>query len=186
MTCKMYTLGITSLAASLKEKLIKDLDFAESCLPKSNITGKRVGIGEIGYPIAHIMERYNIGAKKAELVQARLALISAQVNLEWGVPFWLWWGLHNNEPNHYAKYDCKFAGFAVLNQGDGSKRRLIMNSWRITQEEKRTERRDEESRKEDVPSAKDQPCRKGTWPSSTKEKKHKKEPKAAKRSAHYG
>jgi hypothetical protein len=109
-------------ADSLKNKLYKDLNYAAKFLAPSSIKGKRVGIGEIGYPIAHIMAKYKVDEAKAELIQCRLGLLSAQVNLEWGTPFWLWWGLHNNVPNKGKYYDAKYIGFGLINQHDGSKR----------------------------------------------------------------
>ncbi|MCF7847843.1 MAG: hypothetical protein K9M45_03245 [Kiritimatiellales bacterium] len=109
-------------ADSLRPELFKDLDYVQSKLPPRSIQGKRVGIGEIGYTLVHIRSRYGVDEETAETIQARLALENAQVNLEWGVPFWLWWALHNNEPDGNGGY----LGFGLIDQDSAKKRRL----WR--------------------------------------------------------
>jgi len=111
-------------AASLRETVLTNLDYVEQHLPPRPIGGKRVGIGEIGFPIVHIMQRYKVDEAHAELIQARMALENAMVNLEWGVPFWLWWQLLNNEPNHQARHDLNFLGFGLIDQDTARRRRL--------------------------------------------------------------
>jgi hypothetical protein len=122
--------------ASLKDELYTDLNYVESFLQeRPGIIGRRVGIGEIGYPIVHVMSSYNVKEAEAELIQARLALLSAKVNLEWGTPFWLWWGIHHNEENKMKKYsNYKFKGFGIIDQRNGHKTRLwhefyTYNKW---------------------------------------------------------
>jgi len=67
------------------EQLKTALDFIESKLsPKPGIAGKRVFIGEYGFPIA-----------PAE--QDRLARQVMRAGLEWGCPFVLYWEMYNNE-----------------------------------------------------------------------------------------
>jgi hypothetical protein len=113
-------------AESLKADLYTDLDYVENLLPpRPGIVGKRVGIGEIGYPIVHVMNSYKVKEQEAELIQARLALLSARVNLEWGTPFWLWWGIHHNEEITSKKFpNHKFKGFGLIDQRTGHKTRL--------------------------------------------------------------
>ncbi|WDE96674.1 hypothetical protein PQO03_01665 [Lentisphaera profundi] len=125
---------------SLKSDLYTDLDYVENLLaPRPGLKGRRVGIGEIGYPLVHVMNTYKVSEAKAEIIQARLALLSAQVNLEWGTPFWLWWGIHHNEENNLKKYsDHKFKGFGIIDQATGQKTRLWhefydYNKWANTQ-----------------------------------------------------
>ncbi len=125
------TQGISAWASphsadSLKADLYNDLNYVESLLqPRQGIVGKRVGIGEIGYPIVHIMSSYKVNERKAELIQARLALLSARVNLEWGTPFWLWWGIHHNEEITSKKFpNRRFKGFGLIDQRTGHKTRL--------------------------------------------------------------
>lgn len=114
-------------ADSLRATVFQDLDFVEKHLPERPIPGKRVGIGEIGFPIVYVMNRhrrYRLNEADAELIQARLALENAMVNLEWGTPFWLWWAVHNNEPNQMREYPYQYLGFGVVDQDSGNKRRL--------------------------------------------------------------
>lgn len=112
-------------AESLCAELFKDLDYVESMLQPRKITGKRVGIGEIGYTIVAIMQKYKVDEKKAELIQARLALENAMVNMEWGVPFWIWWAVFNNEPNDSGEHkSIKYKGFGIIDQDSAKKRRL--------------------------------------------------------------
>lgn len=97
--------------ARLRQILFPKLDYVESMLPPRDIPGKRVLIGEIGFPLAHL--KGDRAARETE--QARLALINAQVNLEWGVPFWLWWAVHHNEGTDKAG----FKGFGIVDQTNG-------------------------------------------------------------------
>ena len=114
-------------AQSLRTTLFQDLDFVEKHLPERPIRGKRVGIGEIGFPLVYVMNRhrrYQLSEEAAELIQARLAVENAMVNLEWGTTFWLWWAVHNNEPNRLRQYPYKYLGFGLIDQDSGKKRRL--------------------------------------------------------------
>lgn len=64
------------------------LDYIESRLPpKPGISGKRVWIGEYGFPAA--------AYSPAE--QDRLSRQVMRVGLEWGCPFVLYWEMYNNE-----------------------------------------------------------------------------------------
>jgi hypothetical protein len=69
------------------------LDYIESKLtPKPGIPGKRVFIGEYGYPL-----RINGKAAHTPAEQERLSRIVMRTGLEWGCPFVLYWELYNNE-----------------------------------------------------------------------------------------
>ncbi len=76
------------------------LDYIESKLPaKPGITGKRVFIGEYGFPaIAHSPERQD--ALSREVMRAAL---------DWGCPFVLYWEMYNNEVK-----DGKQRGFWLI------------------------------------------------------------------------
>ena len=82
------------------------LDYIESKLtPKPGITGKRVFIGEYGYPA------FNHG-KPAHTPQQQndLSLITIRAALEWGCPFILYWELYNNEIDE----DGRHRGFCMI------------------------------------------------------------------------
>ena len=68
--------------------VIPALDYIESKLaPKAGITGKRVFLGEYGFPaIRHSPEE-----------QAELSRRVMRAGLEWGCPFVLYWEFYNNE-----------------------------------------------------------------------------------------
>lgn len=75
------------------EKIKAVLDYIESKLPpKPGITGKRVFIGEYGYPVFR-------GGNRTRTAQEQndLSLVTIQAALEWGCPFILYWELYNNE-----------------------------------------------------------------------------------------
>jgi len=68
--------------------LKRALDYIESKLaPKPAIAGKRVFIGEYGFPAIHHTPQE----------QDRLSLAVMRAGLEWGCPFVLYWELYNNE-----------------------------------------------------------------------------------------
>ena len=70
------------------DELKAALDFIESRLPaKSGIPGKRVWIGEYGFP----------AIKFSPEEQDRLSRRVMRVGLEWGSPFVLYWEMYNNE-----------------------------------------------------------------------------------------
>ncbi|HSV75333.1 MAG TPA: hypothetical protein VLH79_16380 [Chthonomonadales bacterium] len=73
---------------TLRNNLRRALDYIESKLPpRPEIAGRRVFIGEFGFPAAgHPPDR-----------QARLARNVFQVALEWGCPYALYWQYHCNE-----------------------------------------------------------------------------------------
>ena len=69
------------------------LNYIESKLtPKPGILGKRVFIGEYGYPVERDGK---YGRAPAE--QDRLSQIVMRTGIEWGCPFVLYWELYNNE-----------------------------------------------------------------------------------------
>lgn len=98
--------------AAMRERIFADLNFVEDNLPPRDIPGKRVFIGEIGYTTENI-QAANKSYSKAQVQkeQARLALLDAKINLEWGTPFWLWWAVH----------DTKGGSFGIVNQMTGEK-----------------------------------------------------------------
>lgn len=74
--------------------LKKALDLLESKLqPKPGIAGKRVWIGEYGFPML---------ANPPE-VQDQKSRALMRAGLEWGCPFILYWQFYNNEVNKEAK-----------------------------------------------------------------------------------
>ena len=69
------------------------LSYIESQLmPKADILGRRVFIGEYGYSAFH-----NGKPHHSPQEQDRLSRITIQAALEWGCPFILYWELYNNE-----------------------------------------------------------------------------------------
>lgn len=68
--------------------VFKALDYIEAHLPKSDITGRRVFIGEYGFELASF--------KDADLQRKYTASIMKWA-LEWGCPFVLYWELYCNE-----------------------------------------------------------------------------------------
>lgn len=78
------------------ENIKPALDYIESKLtPKPGITGKRVFIGEYGYPVG----KPKPGAKPEHTPEEQDALsrVVMRSGLEWGCPFILYWELYNNE-----------------------------------------------------------------------------------------
>ncbi|MFA5292743.1 MAG: hypothetical protein WC496_06875 [Phycisphaerae bacterium] len=70
------------------DKLTSALDYIESKLPPKNIPGKRVFIGEYGYPLDCV------GTPQA---QKEASLAVAIPALQWGCPFVLYWEIYDNE-----------------------------------------------------------------------------------------
>ncbi len=69
------------------------LDYIESKLKsKPAITGKRVFIGEYGYPVFANGNRIRSAEE-----QNALSLVTIRAAMEWGCPFVLYWELYNNE-----------------------------------------------------------------------------------------
>lgn len=111
----MAVWGQPKTEARLREKVFTNLKYVEDNLPPRDIPGKRVFIGEIGFNLQNVKGKNTAMADAvAQKEQARLALISAKVNLEWGTPFWLWWAVHDTAGNE----------FGVVNQKTGEKRTL--------------------------------------------------------------
>ena len=76
------------------DELKQALDFIESKLPpKPGIAGKRVWLGEYGFP--------SIKFSPAE--QDALSRRVMRVGLEWGCPFVLYWEMYNNEVDETGK-----------------------------------------------------------------------------------
>lgn len=80
---------------TLRANLKKALDYIETKLPaKPGVPGKRVFIGEYGFP------RINVGPEK----QATLSRDVIQAALEWGCPFALYWQMYCNEVTPEGKH----------------------------------------------------------------------------------
>lgn len=90
---------------TLRPLVAENLDYIESMLPPRDVPGKRVFIGEIGYTIEDIAKKQGITRKAAEKEQARLALTQAKVNMEWGVPLWLWWATFSSHEGTFGLVD---------------------------------------------------------------------------------
>ncbi len=89
----------------IRERLPKALDTIESRLPaKPGIDGKRVFIGEYGFPLSVV---------KTPEAQDALSRTVAQIGLEWGCPFALYWELYCNEIK-----DGKHRGFWLIDEQD--------------------------------------------------------------------
>ncbi|MEN6386701.1 MAG: hypothetical protein ABFD79_16095, partial [Phycisphaerales bacterium] len=73
---------------AIAERYRKMLDYLESKLPKKNIPGKRVLIGEYGFQRSHFPDAFE---------QERLCRIVNCTALEWGCPFVLYWQMYCNE-----------------------------------------------------------------------------------------
>lgn len=71
-----------------RERVFQALDYIEAHLPPSDIPGKRVFIGEYGFPLAEV--------KDAKLQREYSAEIM-KWGLQWGCPFVLYWELYDNE-----------------------------------------------------------------------------------------
>lgn len=77
-----------SLLPSPEQKLPEALDYLQSRIkPKDGTSGKRVFIGEYGFPV----DRYT------PQEQDKLSRRVMRVGLEWGCPFVLYWEMYNNE-----------------------------------------------------------------------------------------
>ena len=79
----------------MKKELTSALNWVENLLPpKSDISGKRVWIGEYGYPFGRNPGNVD---PKTPAEQDLFARNVMRVGLEWGAPFILWWEMYNNE-----------------------------------------------------------------------------------------
>ena len=88
------------------ENLKSALDFIESKLhPKPEIDGKRVFIGEYGFPV------HGSGKPRTPAEQDGMSRIIMRAALEWGCPFVLYWELYNNE----VSSDGTQLGFWMIN-----------------------------------------------------------------------
>jgi len=89
-----------SLAGDIRANLLGALDYIESKLPpKPNIAGKRVFIGEYGFP-ARAVGPAQQEAKSRQVMKAGIA---------WGCPFVLYWQMYCNDVR-----DGKHAGFWLI------------------------------------------------------------------------
>jgi hypothetical protein len=117
--------GFSRLSDALMEgnakAMVKDaLDYVESFLPPAEISGKRVFIGEIGYTKHHCQGKFK--GEDGELIQCVFALQNAIANFEWGVPYWLWWAVFDNEK---IGKTSKYKGFGVYDQINDRPRMLL-------------------------------------------------------------
>jgi hypothetical protein len=86
----------------MPEALPAALDFIERNLPPKDLPGKRVWIGEFGFPV-------NEGLTPE--LQDRYAAEVARAALKWGCPFILYWELYCNE---YSQDRHQFNGFWLI------------------------------------------------------------------------
>ncbi len=92
-------------AESLRAQAFANLDYVESMLPPRPVAGKRVFIGEIGYTWEEIVTKEKISLEAAKREQVRLALNQARVNIEWGMPLWLWWATFSSHDGTFGLVD---------------------------------------------------------------------------------
>ena len=93
----------------MKTDLIKGLDFIEGHLqPKPEIKGKRVFIGEYGYPYGPGFRSNQVTSPEEQDAWSRMVL---KAGLEWGTPFILQWAFYNNEIDHKGEQ----IGFWMIN-----------------------------------------------------------------------
>jgi hypothetical protein len=96
-----YSSYDTANGKNAETEVPKALDFIESkLLPKAAIKGKRVWIGEYGYPAC------NFSPQEQASRTRRLIKIA----LQWGCPFVLYWEMYNNE----VEKDGKQRGFWLI------------------------------------------------------------------------
>jgi len=78
------------------ENIKSALDYIESKLrPKPGITGRRVFIGEYGYPVGS--PKPDGKSEHTAREQDELSRVVMRAGFEWGCPFVLYWELYNNE-----------------------------------------------------------------------------------------
>ena len=87
-----------------RKYFLRALDFIESHLPESDIKGKRVFVGEYGFPL--------VSVKDPEVQRERSKWIM-KWSLEWGCPFVLYWELYCNE---IEPSDGKHRGFWLIDK----------------------------------------------------------------------
>jgi hypothetical protein len=94
--------SLTADAGTVGDRLKEALDYVESRLrPKPSIVGKRVFIGEYGFPAQH-----HSPARQADLSRA-----VARAAVEWGCRFCLYWEMYCNE-----KPDGTHRGFWLIDE----------------------------------------------------------------------
>lgn len=99
----------------LKERMFKALDYVESKLPpKEGIPGKRVYIGEYGFPIRGRDGNARSLQVRAPQEQERSSREFARAALEWGCPFVLYWEMYCNEIR-----DGVHNGFWIIDDSGG-------------------------------------------------------------------
>lgn len=91
--------------ATLRDRVFENLSFVEANLPPRDIAGKRVFVGEIGITLDEIQKKQKLTRQQADIEQARLALVLAKVDLEWGAPLWLWWAIYNSKDGAFSLVD---------------------------------------------------------------------------------
>jgi hypothetical protein len=82
----------------MRERIFSVLDYIESQLPHKAVDGKRVFLGEFGYPIE-------------PWAQDRATRATSAIALEWGCPFVLYWEIYCNEGQEGGR---NHAGFWMI------------------------------------------------------------------------
>lgn len=99
---------------NLRQIVFDNLNYVENQLPPRDVSGKRVFIGEIGYTLEEIAKKQKITIEQAKTEQARLALIQARVNIEWGTPLWLWWATYSSHEGTFGLVDNSTGAKSLL------------------------------------------------------------------------
>lgn len=100
----------------MSERISSVLDYIESQLPPKDIEGRRVFIGEYGYPIA-------------PWEQERSARMAASIALRWGCPFVLYWQIYCNEGQEGGR---NHSGFWMIDN-HGKKQPIYITFHRFLQ-----------------------------------------------------
>lgn len=97
--------------AEMEATLTKHLDYIESKMqPKPEIKGKRLFIGEYGWPEIGLYSN-EPAYRSPEQVNERAKWVM-KTSLKWGSPYILWWEMYNNE----LSKDGKNRGFWLINE----------------------------------------------------------------------
>jgi hypothetical protein len=121
----LLSFGRAKDEAERREMIFSALDYVEDHLPPSEVKGKRVFVGEIGYPVYNVKKFYKM--EEGEAQQALMALQNAVINLEWGMPFWIWWALYDNE--EISEEDPTYRGFGCFDQVN-ERERMIFSEFK--------------------------------------------------------
>jgi hypothetical protein len=84
------SLDVSKGEAAMMAQLRQSLDYIESKMMRELRDGKKVFIGEFGFPLAVV---------KTQQAQSRLSREFIGATLEWGCPFILYWQMYENEAN---------------------------------------------------------------------------------------